>query len=72
MWSGEIEARVGKATRMGPKREKGGRGGGLTLSWTTESLGRRTVRKLSERGQMGVSTRLCTEGCTIGPPADSE
>lgn len=26
MWSCEIEARVGKATRMGPKREKEGRG----------------------------------------------
>lgn len=44
----------------------------LTLSWITESLGSNTVRKLSDRGQIGVRTRLCTEGWTIGPPAESE
>lgn len=30
--------------------------------------GNNTVRNERERGQMGVMTRLCTLGCTMGPP----
>lgn len=45
---------------------------GETLSWIVESLGSRTGRKLSDLGQMGVRSRDCTEGCTMGPPAERE
>lgn len=30
------------------------------------------MRKDNERGQIGVTTRVSTDGCTIGPPADKE
>jgi hypothetical protein len=48
------------------------RRGERTESLTLTSLGRRTVRKLRLRGLMAVRRRLWTEGCTIGPPAESE
>ena len=34
--------------------------------------GSSTVLNDRERGQIGVMTKLCTLGCTIGPPADNE
>jgi hypothetical protein len=44
----------------------------LTFNWILELVGNKTVRNDSERGQIGVTTRVSTDGCTMGPPADSE
>lgn len=43
-----------------------------TARSTVTSLGRRTVRKAKLRGEIAVTRRDCTEGWTIGPPAESE
>ena len=39
----------------------------------TRSLAESTIgRDVSECGQIGLSTKQCTSGETIGPPAESE
>lgn len=43
-----------------------------TLRHTLTSLGSKTVRKLKLRGAIAVKSIDWTEGCTIGPPAESE
>lgn len=40
----------------------------LTLSCIFTSGGNKTGRKESDLGQIGVTMRLCTDGCIIGPP----
>lgn len=44
----------------------------LTFSSMFELGGSSTVLNDNERGQIGVKTKLCTLGCTMGPPADNE
>lgn len=44
----------------------------LALSSTVPLPGSTTVRKLSDRGAMGVRRKASVSGCDIGPPADRE
>lgn len=37
-----------------------------------EEEGSNSGLKDRDRGQIGVKTNACTEGCTIGPPDDRE
>lgn len=44
----------------------------LTRNVMTDDAGKTSGRNDRLRGQIGVRTSALSEGCTIGPPADSE